>query len=484
MAGDMYLENLEEFVFDENKIVTYKWLSQTLQVHVNQAKQMLYTFFNQQITKEANSLNVTYFVSGVNETDNGEKIRKFSIVNGCDLEKHKSKLKEVSGVHIYSVQKSQLKDGNSLYITDYDLTTEQIKQAACGRFSSIKCAAAKRRSDKELAELDERARMKDVGNNQSKSKPTSQSTTSLTNGKPSTSASLEKKDVVKTETSKPATKSNVHQKKGQRSAMDMFTSMKSKKDEKSTEAVKISSSSTNKTKQENKSSKGMLAFMSKKPKEEETKESEKKEVKQETAEERKPEKDVEELEEKREENVVSNKKTTTQKPVSKQTKIQKKSKRNAVSDSDEEEENPKKKRRRRIMMAESSSEEESDDEPIPPSPPQQPPAIPLKDDDEEENEEDGMELDEPTEGEGGGDTRVKMVKVWKTRQVLDDDGFMVTEKYFEYETVKVVDEPKPTVSKAPAPKKADDTGDKSGKGKKAKEDKSSQKSIMSFFKKS
>ncbi|KAG9351888.1 hypothetical protein JZ751_023139 [Albula glossodonta] len=36
---DLYLENIDEFVHDHNKIVTYKWLSLTLGVHVNQAKQ-------------------------------------------------------------------------------------------------------------------------------------------------------------------------------------------------------------------------------------------------------------------------------------------------------------------------------------------------------------------------------------------------------------------------------------------------------------
>ncbi|XP_036180874.1 DNA polymerase delta subunit 3 isoform X5 [Myotis myotis] len=39
MADQLYLENIDEFVTDQNKIVTYKWLSYTLGVHVNQAKQ-------------------------------------------------------------------------------------------------------------------------------------------------------------------------------------------------------------------------------------------------------------------------------------------------------------------------------------------------------------------------------------------------------------------------------------------------------------
>jgi hypothetical protein len=36
----LYLENLDEYVNDEAKIVTYKWLSRTLSVNVDQAKRL------------------------------------------------------------------------------------------------------------------------------------------------------------------------------------------------------------------------------------------------------------------------------------------------------------------------------------------------------------------------------------------------------------------------------------------------------------
>ena len=41
---DMWKENLKEWVYEESKIVTYKWLSKQLSVHVNIAKQMLFDF--------------------------------------------------------------------------------------------------------------------------------------------------------------------------------------------------------------------------------------------------------------------------------------------------------------------------------------------------------------------------------------------------------------------------------------------------------
>ena len=44
MEDSMWMDNLEEFVFEERKAVTYKWLSRALSVHVNVAKQMLFAF--------------------------------------------------------------------------------------------------------------------------------------------------------------------------------------------------------------------------------------------------------------------------------------------------------------------------------------------------------------------------------------------------------------------------------------------------------
>ncbi|KAK7944558.1 hypothetical protein WMY93_000286 [Mugilogobius chulae] len=40
----LYLDNIDEYVLDQDKIVTYKWLSLTLGVHVNTAKRMLFHY--------------------------------------------------------------------------------------------------------------------------------------------------------------------------------------------------------------------------------------------------------------------------------------------------------------------------------------------------------------------------------------------------------------------------------------------------------
>jgi len=56
----MWMDNLEEFVFEERKAVTYKWLSRALNVHVNVAKQMLFAFAEKNVGK----VDLVYLVAG------------------------------------------------------------------------------------------------------------------------------------------------------------------------------------------------------------------------------------------------------------------------------------------------------------------------------------------------------------------------------------------------------------------------------------
>lgn len=130
-AGDavdsMYMDNLDEFINDENKIVTYRWLSTTLQVHVNQAKQMLYNFvIHQRNGDKEDNLNVTYFVAGLQKNEDSTKIHRCEVVSESNLEAVKSTLQELYSCHIYSVQKSKLQESDALYITDYNLMKENV----------------------------------------------------------------------------------------------------------------------------------------------------------------------------------------------------------------------------------------------------------------------------------------------------------------------------------------------------------------------
>ncbi|PNF25573.1 hypothetical protein B7P43_G03826 [Cryptotermes secundus] len=114
----LYLQNIEEYVMDEDKIVTYKWLSKNLDIHVNTAKQLLYTF----ATEQKDDVHLTYLVGGVLCDGTGCKIQ---IVRQEDLEKAKAEFKALTSEHVYSVQKARtLPDLGALYAVDVHMRDE------------------------------------------------------------------------------------------------------------------------------------------------------------------------------------------------------------------------------------------------------------------------------------------------------------------------------------------------------------------------
>ncbi|BFZ06082.1 hypothetical protein BsWGS_09122 [Bradybaena similaris] len=131
-------ENIDEFVNDENKIVTCKWLSLSLNLQINAAKRALYTFVERQRKgKGGNGINVTYFVAGLGKSKSGELEHKCIVVPETDLDAVKKALLAVTSCHIYSVQKAKLKDYTPLYQTDYDVIKQNLEH--CSRLGSIKC---------------------------------------------------------------------------------------------------------------------------------------------------------------------------------------------------------------------------------------------------------------------------------------------------------------------------------------------------------
>uniref|UniRef100_A0A8C5RCG5 DNA polymerase delta subunit 3 n=1 Tax=Laticauda laticaudata TaxID=8630 RepID=A0A8C5RCG5_LATLA len=140
MEDELYLENIDEFVTDQNRVVTYKWLSFTLGVHVNQAKQMLYDYIERKRKENAGAqLHVTYLLSG-NLVQNGHTYHKVAVVREDKLEAMKSKFSTLASVHVYSIQKAQLRDSSPLFNTDYDILKANLEN--CGKFSAICCPAA------------------------------------------------------------------------------------------------------------------------------------------------------------------------------------------------------------------------------------------------------------------------------------------------------------------------------------------------------
>nr|XP_056714464.1 DNA polymerase delta subunit 3 [Euleptes europaea] len=152
MEDELYLENIDEFVTDQNRVVTYKWLSYTLGVHVNQAKQMLYDYVERKRKENSGAqLHVIYLVAG-NLVQNGHTCHKVAVVREDQLEAMKAKLSTVASVHVYSIQKAMLKDSSPLYNTDYDIVKANLQN--CSKFSAIHCAAAIARTAAEMSQAE------------------------------------------------------------------------------------------------------------------------------------------------------------------------------------------------------------------------------------------------------------------------------------------------------------------------------------------
>ncbi|MCJ8740858.1 hypothetical protein PDJAM_G00063880 [Pangasius djambal] len=397
---DLYLDNIDEYVNDQNKIVTYKWLSLTLGVHVNTAKQMLYHYIEQRRKERSgNTLHATYLVSG-KCLENGSMCHKVSVVREDKLEDVKSKLDVTISVHVYSVQRAELKDSAPLYSTDYDAMKENLKN--CNKYSAIRCAAAVQMSTAEIERAQE--------------KVTSTATDKEAN-----------KPVINNYTapaSKPASKPTSKQPKG---IMGMFSSKAAPKGEEQSREVKMEQTDDPspvegpKTKVPSKAS-IMNNFFGK------------------SADKKldKPDKSIKEKADGGPASAAGSTKLpgTSSRPKqdikeelakvaevikddSKETRS--KTKRLEHSDSEDERVESQKKKRRRIKNPQPDS---SDDEVIPDSPP----APELQTPSPEKHVK-----KEPVSQSSEGRTR-KRRRVLKSRTFIDDEGCIVTEKGYESES--------------------------------------------------
>ncbi|CAN6639186.1 hypothetical protein TRVA0_017S01596 [Trichomonascus vanleenenianus] len=107
-------DTLHSLLFSDEKIVTYRYLSRKLKIHVNAAKEHLYSFHK----KNEGKLHATYVVSGIysvdepspstaqSSTDEGDAKRDiygFQMVPQESLDDEVKRFKRVSSVHVYSL---------------------------------------------------------------------------------------------------------------------------------------------------------------------------------------------------------------------------------------------------------------------------------------------------------------------------------------------------------------------------------------------
>uniref|UniRef100_A0A8D0LC62 DNA polymerase delta subunit 3 n=1 Tax=Sphenodon punctatus TaxID=8508 RepID=A0A8D0LC62_SPHPU len=381
--------------------VTYRWLSYTLGVHVNQAKQMLYDYVERKRKENSGAqLHVTYLVAG-NLVQNGHTCHKVAVVREDKLEAMKSKLSTVASVHIYSIQKALLKDSGPLYNTDYDIIKANLQN--CNRFSAIHCAAAVPRTSAEVSQHQASTQ----ADSQTPSDPQTVDGPVVNGHAPSAAkqTSHQAKGIMGMFAAKPVSKSQDANKE---------TKLESK------EATAASSASSKAPAKVNAMSnffgkaamnKLKVKTESEQPKEERT--------------ESKPAVSVVEL--KSPSSPGQEKPRKKMEPAKTQPKGKRsRTKRVAMLDSEEQEAENLKKKRRRIKQPQSDS---SEDEAVPESPPTpevkepSPPPEPAR----------KMDLEPAsTETSAGGKKRKrKRKRVLTSKTYVDEEGCMVTEKVYE-----------------------------------------------------
>ncbi|XP_032422487.1 DNA polymerase delta subunit 3 isoform X2 [Xiphophorus hellerii] len=432
---ELYLDNIDEYVNDHNKIVTYKWLSLTLGVHVNTAKQMLYHYLEHKRKESSPQLHATYLVSGKLE-DKGQMCHKVSVVREDQLEDFKSKMSLIVSVHVYSVQKALLKDSGPLYSVDYDVIKDNLNN--CSRYSAIRCAGAVPMSAAELQQVQEIQRAPSSAPENKKS---------AMNGDANIA-------------SKPSSKP-------QKGIMGMFANKSAPKNQDNSKEVKPEPKEESpvpeapKTKPAAKSSL-MANFFGKKP-----------------------EKPVEKQQEAQLAiaSEQQHQRTTAEEPAAvqlhKETKADSRSKSKRMEESDSEEEKMEKKKRRRIKKPQPDS---SDEDVIPDSPPQMKTSEPSP-----KKEPETVHHSHTSSG-----TKIRRRrKVLKSRTFTDEEGCIVTEKDYVSESYSETEDDFQSTKQAPRnnnkakpTSSSKDDDKKTQKKSSASSNKGSkQASIMGFFQK-
>ena len=105
LKDELWWQNLEEWIFDESKLITYKYLASSLKIHVNVAKKMLFTY-NKESTRKTFAI---YLVSG---SING--VCHVKLISGKDIEKEESQFDQILTKHVYALGQPSLFDANDL----------------------------------------------------------------------------------------------------------------------------------------------------------------------------------------------------------------------------------------------------------------------------------------------------------------------------------------------------------------------------------
>ncbi|CAI2181543.1 3634_t:CDS:1 [Funneliformis geosporum] len=95
------LEIIKQLVLKERKIVTYEWLSKYLNIHVNEAKPLLYKFISKYGPSNKESFYTVYCISGIATINEQHTV---TLIYQDNLENIRKDFSKISSLHVYSVQ--------------------------------------------------------------------------------------------------------------------------------------------------------------------------------------------------------------------------------------------------------------------------------------------------------------------------------------------------------------------------------------------
>ncbi|XP_049847837.1 DNA polymerase delta subunit 3-like [Schistocerca gregaria] len=115
LKDDNCFDQLDQLIFKDQKIITYRWLSKKFNVPSTFAKQILYQFS----MRNENKLCLVYFLSGLRRTDHEHIIE---LVPESKLQATEKNFECLISKHIYSVSAAIPNDSNQIWLNEKELS--------------------------------------------------------------------------------------------------------------------------------------------------------------------------------------------------------------------------------------------------------------------------------------------------------------------------------------------------------------------------
>ncbi|XP_037075547.1 DNA polymerase delta subunit 3-like [Pollicipes pollicipes] len=118
MESGKILEELQFLLEEDNRVITYKFVSANFDIHINEAKEHLQSLWKQCQGKGDDEVTATYFVSGLTHEEGDYACHKALVVTEDRLAAARGALSSVTSEHLYSLQRQRVCHTNVLFGAD------------------------------------------------------------------------------------------------------------------------------------------------------------------------------------------------------------------------------------------------------------------------------------------------------------------------------------------------------------------------------